>query len=60
MKTLKAEIFADIVHLLLKKYPMQLPVISSILVNVVIVEMGATWSKKKGGMPENAEKLLFY
>ena len=20
--------------------------------------MGATWSKKKGGMPENAEKLL--
>ena len=37
-----------------------MPVISSILVNVVIVEMGATWSKKKGEMPENAEKLLFY
>ena len=37
-----------------------MPLITSILVNVVIVEMGATWSKKKGGMPENAEKLRFY
>ena len=34
--------------------------ITSIKVNVIIVEMGATWSKKRGGMPENAEKLLFY
>ena len=47
-------------HLLLKKVLYTMPVISSILVNVVIVEMGATWSKRKGGMPENAEKLLFY
>ena len=37
-----------------------MPAISSILVNVIIVEMGPTLSKKKGGMPENAEKLLFH
>ena len=44
----------------LKSALLTMPLISSILVNAVIVEMGALWSKERGEMPENPEKLLFH